>query len=129
MYLGARNRVPDRFHLERECLTCTYAGVGAVELEFVAHCVRAVDGRPGPGEHAPRAAMVATDERRDRVALRLVRLFVDQHQRVTATFVDRTRPLHQHREAQAVKGHGVEAAAVDMPRPTALTVAVRRKCV
>ena len=61
-----------------------------------------MDGRPRPGQDAPRSAEIALDELRDGFALGLVCSLVDENHRLAVPLVDGARPLDGDAEVQVV---------------------------
>src|SRR5262245_15816140 len=99
----------------------------AVEREVVRHRLRSVHLLlPRPAENAPRSADATVEERPDRVTLPCVGALVNVEDAFAIAVMNRARPLHEHREVQAVECDVAELTVLDVPAPSAFTVAGRR---
>src|SRR5437870_2871171 len=94
----------------------------ALQINLVGNILRSMNRAPGPRQNAPRSAVVALDERADRLSLAIVGMVIDQNDRDAVAFVNRSRPVDENREVESVEHHALEHARVDVPRPTALAL-------
>ena len=128
MDLGARDRVRDRLQFELGDVADPVPGSVSVEHDLVRRRVRPAQLVRGD-EERPRPAGVSADDRPKRLELLVARLLVDERDRLAAALVDRAWPVREDGEGQTVERHVAEAAGLDVPRPTALAVALRRTSV
>src|SRR4051794_36979538 len=128
MDLVARDRIPDRLHLELGAVAETVTGALARDFDVERDRPRVLE-LVRRAEDAPRPARIAACERDERLALRFVGALVVEGDRLAAAVVDRARPVGEHRDGETVELCVTVMPGLDPPRPAAFALSGGRPAI